>query len=117
MKSQVMKLAWKIYRNEKNQAKGITWSESLKAAWSAVKRMAMQNDYYFFASSNTKFQGVKKWFAEKEFNGRNKKNMAFMSVTALKINRILEETKKAVKFEIVTPYGVSEKWFPKSVIA
>lgn len=117
MKSQVMKLAWKIFRNEKNQAKGITWSVALKTAWATVKRMSMQADYYFFASSNTKFQGVKKWFAEKEFKGRGKKDLACMSVTAVKVNGIVAETSKAVQLEIVTPYGVSTKWYPKSVIA
>lgn len=79
--------------------------------------MNMQADYYLFASSNTKFQGVKKWFAEKEFVGRNKKDLAYMSVTAMKVNGIIEETAKAVKLEIVTPYGTSVKWYPKSVIA
>lgn len=117
MKSQVMKLAWKIFRNEKNQAKGITWSTALKTAWSTVKRMSMQADYYFFASSKTKFQGVKKWFAEKEFKGRGKKDLASMSVTAVKVNGIVAETSKAVQLEIATPYGVSTKWYPKSVIA
>jgi len=101
MKSQVMSLAWKIFKNEKND---VTFSEALKVAWKAVKRQNMADDFYFFRSSNIKFQGVKKWFAEKEFRGRN-------------IKGLVEETDKAVKLEIVTPYGVSAKWYPKSVIA
>lgn len=114
MKSQVMTLAWKIFKNEKNN---VTFSEALKLAWKVVKRQNMADDFYFFHSSNVKFQGVKKWFAEKEFYGRNKKDLAFMSVSAISINKLLEETEKAVKLEIVTPYGTSAKWYPKSVLA
>ena len=114
MKSQVMSLAWKIFKNEKND---VTFSEALKVAWKAVKRQNMADDFYFFRSSNVKFQGVKKWFAEKEFCGRNKKDLAFMSVSAISLKVLVEETDKAVKLEIVTPYGVSAKWYPKSVIA
>lgn len=114
MKSQVMSLAWKIFKNEKND---VTFSEALKFAWKAVKRQNMSDDFYFFRSSNVKFQGVKKWFAEKEFRGRNKKDLAFMSVSAISVKGLVEETDKAVKLEIVTPYGVSAKWYPKSVIA
>lgn len=114
MKSQVMSLAWKIFKNEKND---VTFSEALKFAWKAVKRQNMADDFYFFRSSNVKFQGVKKWFAEKEFRGLNKKDLAFMSVSAISIKGLVEETDKAVKLEIVTPYGVSAKWYPKSVIA
>lgn len=40
-----------------------------------------------------------------------------MSVSAISIKGLVEETDKAVKLEIVTPYGVSAKWYPKSVIA
>ena len=40
-----------------------------------------------------------------------------MSVSAISINELLEETEKAVKLEIVTPYGTSAKWYPKSVLA
>lgn len=93
------------------------FSEALKFAWKAVKRQNMADDFYFFRSSNVKFQGVKKWFAEKEFRGRNKKDLAFMSVSAISVKGLVEETDKAVKLEIVTPYGVSAKWYPKSVIA
>ena len=114
MKSQVMTLAWKIFKNEKND---VTFSEALKLAWKTVKRQNMADDFYFFHSSNVKFQGVKKWFAEKEFYGPNKKDLAFMSVSAISINELLEETEKAVKLEIVTPYGTSTKWYPKSVLA
>ena len=120
MKSQVMSLAWKIFKNEKND---VTFSEALKFAWKAVKRQNMADDFYFFRSSNVKFQGVKKWFAEKEFRGRNKKDLAFMSVSAISaisaisVKGLVEETDKAVKLEIVTPYGISAKWYPKSVIA
>lgn len=114
MKSQVMKLAWKIFRNEKND---VTFSVALKYAWKAIKRQSMADDFYFFHSSNVKFQGVKKWFAEKEFCGRNKKDLAFMSVTAISVKGLVEETQKAVKLEIVTPYGTTTKWYPKSVIA
>lgn len=81
-----MSLAWKIFKNEKND---VTFSEALKFAW----------------------------FAEKEFRGRNKKDLAFMSVSAISVKGLVEETDKAVKLEIVTPYGVSAKWYPKSVIA
>lgn len=114
MKSQVMTLAWKIFRNEKND---VTFSTALKFAWKTVKRQHMADDFYFFRSSNVKFQGVKKWFAEKEFHGRNKKDFAFMSVTAISVKDLVEETEKAVKLEIVTPYGISTKWYPKSVLA
>ncbi|WP_295369180.1 hypothetical protein [uncultured Streptococcus sp.] len=114
MKSQVMTLAWKIFRNEKND---VTFSTALKFAWKTVKRQHMADDFYFFRSSNVKFQGVKKWFAEKEFHGRNKKDLAFMSVTAISVKDLVEETEKAVKLEIVTPYGISTKWYPKSVLA
>lgn len=114
MKSQVMSLAWKIFKNEKND---VTFSTALKLAWKTVKRQYMADDFYFFRSSNVKFQGVKKWFAEKEFYGRNKKDLAFMSVTAISVKDLIEETEKAVKLEIVTPYGVSTKWYPKSVLA
>lgn len=114
MKSQVMTLAWKIFKNEKND---VTFSEALKLAWKVVKRQNMADDIYFFQSSNVKFQGVKKWFAEKEFFGRNKKDLAFMSVRSISINSLLEETEKAVKLEITTPYGISTKWYPKSVLA
>lgn len=114
MKSQVMTLAWKIFKNEKND---VTFSEALKLAWKVVKRQNMADDFYFFHSSNVKFQGVKKWFAEKEFSGRNKKDLAFMSVRSISINSLLEETDKAVKLEIATPYGTSAKWYPKSVLA
>ena len=109
-----MSLAWKIFKNEKND---VTFSEALKFAWKAVKRQNMADDFYFFRSSNVKFQGVKKWFAEKEFRGLNKKDLAFMSVTAISIKGLVEVTDKAVKLEILTPYGVSAKWYPKSVIA
>ena len=114
MKTQLMRLAQKIYKNEKND---VTFSEALKFAWKAVKRQNMTDDFYFFRSSNVKFQGVKKWFAEKEFRGHNKKDLAFMSVSAISVKGLVEETDKAVKLEIVTPYGVSAKWYPKSVIA
>jgi hypothetical protein len=114
MKSQVMSLAWKIFKNEKND---VTFSTALKLAWKTVKRQQMADDFYFFRSSNVKFQGVKKWFAEKEFYGRNKKDLAFMSVTAISVKDLVEETEKAVKLEIVTPYGISTKWYPKSVLA
>ena len=114
MKSQVMSLAWKIFKNEKND---VTFSTALKLAWKTVKRQHMADDFYFFRSSNVKFQGVKKWFAEKEFYGRNKKDLAFMSVTAISVKDLVEETEKAVKLEIVTPYGTSTKWYPKSVLA
>mgnify|MGYP000876767405 FL=1 len=114
MKSQVMTLAWKIFKNEKND---VTFSEALKLAWKVVKHQNMADDFYFFQSSNVKFQGVKKWFAEKEFYGRNKKDLAFMSVRSISINSLLEETEKAVKLEITTPYGISTKWYPKSVLA
>ena len=109
-----MSLAWKIFKNEKND---VTFSEALKFAWKAVKRQNMADDFYFFRSSNVKFQGVKKWFAEKEFRGSDKKDLAFMSVSAISVKELVEETDKAVKLEIVTPYGVSAKWYPKSVIA
>lgn len=114
MKSQVMSLAWKIFKNEKND---VTFSTALKLAWKTVKRQRMADDFYFFRSSNVKFQGVKKWFAEKEFYGRNKKDLAFMSVTAISVKDLVEETEKAVKLGIVTPYGISTKWYPKSVLA
>lgn len=113
MKSQVMTLAWKIFKNEKND---VTFSEALKLAWKVVKHQNMADDFYFFQSSSVKFQGVKKWFAEKEFYGRNKKDLAFMSVRSISINSLLEETDKAVKLEIATPYGISAKWYPKSVL-
>lgn len=109
-----MSLAWKIFKNEKND---VTFSTALKLAWKTVKRQHMTDDFYFFRSSNVKFQGVKKWFAEKEFYGRNKKDLAFMSVTAVSVKDLVEETEKAVKLEIVTPYGTSTKWYPKSVLA
>ncbi len=43
----------------------VTFSTALKLAWKTVKRQYMADDFYFFRSSNVKFQGVKKWFAEK----------------------------------------------------
>ena len=49
MKSQVMTLAWKIFKNEKND---VTFSEALKLAWKVVKRQNMADDFYFFQSSN-----------------------------------------------------------------
>ena len=48
MKSQVMTLAWKIFKNEKND---VTFSEALKLAWKVVKRQNMADDFYFFHSS------------------------------------------------------------------
>ena len=65
-----MSLAWKIFKNEKND---VTFSEALKFAWKAVKRQNMADDFYFFHSSNVKFQGVKKWFAEKRISWTQQK--------------------------------------------
>ena len=99
MKSQVMTLAWKIFKNEKND---VTFSEALKLAWKIVKRQNMADDFYFFHSSNVKFKELRNGSLRKNFTDANKKELAFMSVSAISINELLEETEKAVKLEIVT---------------
>lgn len=97
------------------KANNLPMEEAVKIAEQALAVKEEQNDFYLFDNSETPYKGVKKWFAEKEFKG-DKKLLGEMSVEFISITSVVEESEKAVKLAIKTPYGESQKWYPKSVL-
>lgn len=110
MSKKVETLAKKIAK-----VNNLPMEEALKIAEKALAIKEEQKDFYLFNNSETPYKGVKKWFAEKEFHG-DKKLLGEMSVVFISITSVVEESEKAVKLAIQTPYGASEKWYPKSVL-
>lgn len=118
-KSEIFKQAhaWTKKAFEDGRAEGsylAHFSKFLKVAYQVAKAI-VPNDCVAFGSTNSKFKGVKVWFAAKTYGG-GRKEQGNLAVRMMREIEVSKETEKAVLLTFKTPMGEGSQWFPKSVL-
>lgn len=97
-KSELFKLAWRIFKNAKNAKIVKTFGTALKMAWELSKNAANAIS-------------IKRWFLSKNFS-RNEQYV----IECADSTEVEKETEKAVLVKWVSDYGTLTRWVPKSCI-